>query len=433
LIEKSDLIGGRFATYDKDGFKLDVGCHMLANCDKGPFGKVLDICGCSDYVKWRYARKPSPVLFFNGERVKFPFEAYKMGFTKEDFRNFMRFYADLVQLSEEDYEKLDQVSISDYVSRYVKSDLAKGLVGYFSSIDFVTRDDETPIGEYARCLNEIARNKAVGYPVGGTGKIPEAYCRIIRERDGRVLTGTAVKKILVEDRKATGVVLANGERQKADLVISNAGIRDTVRFLVGEDKYPQAHTDRIRRYRYSYSTSTIKIALNEKLSSDSMIFYIGRRDLSAFENQMELTGELPDMAPSLMIPVVSNLDPESAPEGKQLMIAGGSCRMPHNAGAVVWKKWEKAIMNSLEVIFPDILEHILWTVATSPEDIDRFAGEDGSVIGIGQMLGQVGDNRPKILDEYVQNLYHCSADTGLHGIGGELAMDAAFRLYKHLG
>jgi phytoene dehydrogenase-like protein len=356
-----------------------------------------------------------------------------MGFTKEDFRNFMRFYADLVQLSEEDYEKLDQVSISDYVSRYVKSDLAKGLVGYFSSIDFVTRDDETPIGEYARCLNEIARNKAVGYPVGGTGKIPEAYCRIIRERDGRVLTGTAVKKILVEDRKATGVVLANGERQKADLVISNAGIRDTVRFLVGEDKYPQAHTDRIRRYRYSYSTSTIKIALNEKLSSDSMIFYIGRRDLSAFENQMELTGELPDMAPSLMIPVVSNLDPESAPEGKQLMIAGGSCRMPHNAGAVVWKKWEKAIMNSLEVIFPDILEHILWTVATSPEDIDRFAGEDGSVIGIGQMLGQVGDNRPKILDEYVQNLYHCSADTGLHGIGGELAMDAAFRLYKHLG
>ena len=42
LIEKTKLIGGRFATYEKDGFKLDIGCHMLANCDKGPLGKVLD-------------------------------------------------------------------------------------------------------------------------------------------------------------------------------------------------------------------------------------------------------------------------------------------------------------------------------------------------------------------------------------------------------
>ncbi len=145
LIEKSQWIGGRFATCDKEGFRLDVGCHMLANCDKGPFGRALDVCGCPDYVQWRYARKPSPVVFFNGQRIKFPFEAYKMGFSREEFGNFMRFYADLAQLSEEDCRKRDRVSISDYVSRYVNSDLARGLVGYFSSIYFVTRDDETPI------------------------------------------------------------------------------------------------------------------------------------------------------------------------------------------------------------------------------------------------------------------------------------------------
>ena len=31
LVEKSNLIGGRFAGLQKDGFHLDVGCHMLAN------------------------------------------------------------------------------------------------------------------------------------------------------------------------------------------------------------------------------------------------------------------------------------------------------------------------------------------------------------------------------------------------------------------
>jgi hypothetical protein len=35
-------------------------------------------------------------------------------------------------------------------------------------------------------------------------------------------------------------------------------------------------------------------------------------------------------------------------------------------------------------------------------------------------------------DPVVKNFYHCSADSGLNGIGGELASDAAMRLYRML-
>jgi prolycopene isomerase len=433
LIEKSKLIGGRFASYQNEGFKLDVGCHMLANCDKGLFGRALDICGCTGYVKWRYAVKPSPVVNFKGQRVRFPYDAEKMGVTKEASDRFMKFFFDISQLSDADCDRLNGVSIADYVSRYVDSNLARGLIIFFTSIYFVTRDDETPIGEYARCQNEIWRNKAVGYPIGGTGAVPGAYCRIIRECGGRVRTGTGVRRIVVENGRAAGVVLEDGERIGADIVISNATVRDTVNQLVGGDAYPAEFTDRVNRYRYSYSTSVIQIALNEKISNDSMIFYVGRSDLSEFERNIEETGDLPDAAPCLMIPVVSNMDPEAAPEGKQLIIVGASAKLPYNSDVAVWKKWEQAIMNSLEVVFPDIRRHILWTVSTTPQDIDHFGSEEGSVIGIGQIIGQVGEDRPPIVDPYVRNLYHCSADTGLHGIGGELAMDAAFRLYERLG
>lgn len=432
LIEKSGLIGGRFASYKKNGFKLDIGCHMLANCDKGPFGRALQICGCPDYVKWHYAQKPSPVVNFKGEKIHFPFEAHKMGFSQEEFANFMRFFSDTANLSHKECDGLCNVSIAEYVSRYVNSDLARGLIGYFSSIYFVTRDDQTPIGEYARCRNETSKNKAVGYPSGGTGAIPEAFCRIIKEHGGNVLTGIGVNNIIVENKKAKGVVLTDGKTQYADLVISNASLKDTLNFLVGKEHYPEDHIKKINSLKYSYCTSAIKIALDEKISDESMIFYIGRSDLSKHENEIEKTGILPDMAPSLMIPIVSNLDPESAPEGKQLIIAGGSARLPYNAGKVVWEKWEKAIMSSVEVVFPDIRKHILWTEATSPVDINNFSSEDGSVIGIGQIIGQVGENRPRIEDQYVKNLFHCGADTGMHGIGGELAMDAAFRLYERL-
>ena len=125
VYEKNNLIGGRFATYERDGFKLDVGCHMLANCDKGRLGQVLDICGCSDYVTWLYARKPSPIINFKGEWVKFPFEAHKLGFSQEDLEKFFRFYQDIGAFTEEDCLAHEDVSIRDFVGRYLDSGIAR--------------------------------------------------------------------------------------------------------------------------------------------------------------------------------------------------------------------------------------------------------------------------------------------------------------------
>ena len=74
----------------------------------------------------------------------------------------------------------------------------------------------------------------------------------------------------------------------------------------------------------------------------------------------------------------------------------------------------------------------MWTTYTSPTDIDNLFGENGNVIGIAQKVGQVGEDRPPIADPEIKNLFHCSADSGLHGIGGELAADSALQLYKTL-
>ena len=432
LIEKTKFIGGRFATYEKEGFKLDIGCHMLANCDKGPLGKVLSICKASDYVKWCYARRPSPVINFKGDFVKFPYELHKLGFTQEDMNNFIRFQADILSMSPEECDRHDNVSIRDFVSRYVDSDLARSLVGFFAAIYFVDKDDVLPVGEYARCQNEIAANKALGYPVGGTGAVPEAYCRIIEESGGKVMTRKGVNKIIVESGRVKGVELSNGEILDADLVISNASIRDTVLELVGEGLYPGSFVRRLKEYRYSFGTHVVKIALDKPITDQKMIFYIGHTDLMEVEEKMGDENWLPDSASHLMIPIISNLDPESAPEGKQLIFAGGGSRQPYTSGKEVWEKWDDAILASLKIVFPDIEKHILWKTSTSTTAINNLFGEEGSVIGISQTIGQVGKDRPPIIDPVIESLYHCSADTGLHGIGGELAADAALRLYDHL-
>jgi phytoene dehydrogenase-like protein len=67
LYEKNGLIGGRFASYTKEGFRLDIGCHMIANCEKGTMGQILDILGQPEAVtKVSSASSRGSVSMFSG-------------------------------------------------------------------------------------------------------------------------------------------------------------------------------------------------------------------------------------------------------------------------------------------------------------------------------------------------------------------------------
>ncbi len=88
------------------------------------------------------------------------------------------------------------------------------------------------------------------------------------------------------------------------------------------------------------------------------------------------------------------------------------------------------MLATLEDIFPGINDKILWLDYSHPGTIRKLFGEDGNIIGVGQTLGQVGANRPPMRDPAAANLYHCCADTGRHGIGGELAADSALNLFE---
>lgn len=64
----------------------------------------------------------------------------------------------------------------------------------------------------------LARN---GLAKGGTQSLPDALSALIVESGGEVITGSAVKKILVSDGRARGVRLANGnEVEAAEAVVS---------------------------------------------------------------------------------------------------------------------------------------------------------------------------------------------------------------------
>ena len=165
--------------------------------------------------------------------------------------------------------------------------------------------------------------------------------------------------------------------------------------------------------------------LKEKITDEKFMMFIAHPDADEYE-RMLAGGQVPEKV-NLMIPIISNLDPTTAPPGRQLIIAGSLLAIKPD-----WKAWETAVMNSVRMVFPDIEEHILFTEATSPETVDKLVGEKGAVIGLAQTVDQVGSRRISQKTP-VQNLYLVGSEAGGWGIGTELAANSALELNAEIG
>jgi phytoene dehydrogenase-like protein len=431
VLEKNGITGGRFHTYARDGFNIDVGCHGIANSDKGRIGEVLRRIGQFENVKWHYTQKPGPIYIYKGQKLKFPSQMDRLGIPPEEIGQIVKLYQDVMAMGEADFAALDDIDMGTFLRRYSSNERLLTVFGFIAAIYFCVDLTVTPAGEWARCQQEILMSRASGYPEGGTGAITNAMLRAVAEKGGEVRPLAPVEKVAVEDGAATGVILKGGEKIAADLVISNAGIKCNVLELIGPEVYPETFVDRVTGYTYTDTNFTVKIALDAPITDEKFIFYIGREDIDGSIAEAR-SGEIPKEIGFMMIPVISNMDATAAPPGRQLLLAGTGCWHDPDSPREHWEKWRDACLTTLEKIFPDLRQHILWVEYSHPGTIKNLFGEEGNIIGVGQVLGQVGAQRPPIVDPVVRNFYHCCADTGRHGIGGELAADSALALWDIL-
>ena len=95
------------------------------------------------------------------------------------------------------------------------------------------------------------------------------------------------------------------------------------------------------------------------------------------------------------------------------------------------KELTEAMVRTAETIIPGLRQHIMWTNTMTPEDIKNMLGEEGTAIGIAQMVGQVGDKRPKI-NTPIEGLYIVGGEAGGTGVGIELCINSAIEFIdKH--
>ena len=422
IVEKNGNVGGRCSTYEKEGFKIDIGVHSFARSDKGPLGKVLEKIGMKDAINWSTLKGGEGRYYYKGDFYGLPREFTKL-IPKSDLMGLLKLVEEATKLK--DTSKLDGVEVQSWLNEYTTNSLVHKYISIMCGLYFVIPYYQASTGEFIRCLTTLNKYQKIGYPEGGCISIPLAFLDGMKKNGGKLMIKHKVTKILVEDEEVKGVELDNGDQITSKLVISNGGIKNTVFDLVGSKHFENDFLKKINELEYSLSALTLKIALKKRINPYKMVVLIGLEDTEDYYNAI-MNGKVPEDI-DYFIPIPSNYHRSMAPEGKQLLTAGTF--VPRINFEQNKDKWIENSMNSLENVFPGLSENMLWYDITTPEDIYNSYGKEASVIGVSQIVNQVGINRPSV-SLPIKGLYMVGGDAGGWGIGTELAAQSAFECFN---
>ena len=447
LFERDVILGGRCASYKKEDpegrtWTFDVGCHIFSTCDLGPLGEIADRCGKT--IRWSYTKNPGPRVNVMGMELSGLARSKKKKSDSKKKRKNMTEYLRSIQI--EDTWQYDEVPLIQFLDDFYgpkKSAVLKLMYSMNAGVMFGTDPHSTSTGEFLRCMADNYQKMSMGYPIGGTGIIPETYCDVIQENGGKILLGKEgrVKKIIIENDEVKGIEAGpDSEFFEADLVIANSDIKTTVFKLVGEKYFPKDYVEYVKNLKWGGQVCSVKIGIDTVITDQKMLTYVPKMDQEGDLQKMiadpENIGKLdfgsqgvPERTALLIVPI-SNHDPTLAPEGCQNIHAV----TPTAFGSMIkWskadeKKWEQTCINTFESLWPGIKEHVVIEEYVSTSHLEARFGKEGAGTGIAQSIDQVGKKRPS-MQSPIKGLYYCSGDAGGWGIGTELPARSALELF----
>lgn len=99
--------------------------------------------------------------------------------------------------------------------------------------DYGLPPSQASFGIHAMVVNHYLRG--AGYPVGGSARIAAEIIPEIEEAGGAVVVGAEVAEILMENGRAVGVRMVDDSEFRAPIIISDAGVPNTVHRLLPPD------------------------------------------------------------------------------------------------------------------------------------------------------------------------------------------------------
>lgn len=391
VFEQLGFIGGRYTELDYRGYRITTGAWTPPG-PRSNIGRFLEGVGAS--VEWITLRQTGGDLF----HIRFADGRHYRSLDEFLSRRELLAYARAMAQGRKN-APADRDALG-YVRSFVDNPDLLGVVDANIATASGLRASEVPASEFVHItltMRDIGLD--FGYPRGGPRAIVEALAGVIREHGGRIFTRAPVRRIAVEDGRATGVVLSNGTFVRAGKVIHNGGVGRFVE-LVGAEALPRDYLDRLKGLKGVECGALVVGTRSPLYEGTPMLITPGfRRVVGMFEPTF--------------------FDPDVAPPHRRMYDVFFLVRSPDRSAEL------SAALRDLRDMFPrfdDVAE-----VVVPMFFVGRWPGTE-----TGQYIGQVGEQR---LDPRtpLENLYLVGMDLKGSGVAGDLIPVGVNRLLDVIG
>ena len=457
VFEQFPTPGGVTATVKQDGFGWDIGPLLLEGFAPGDKGRaILEELGVSEQVPcvhedrglampgfalWKPQEYEGP--YWRRERLKnlFPEENAALD-------RYYRFYDRMIRLmslgrrSETArglsalWLKLRMLFSFQFVKKYVNWNGGQLMDAFFKSpalktfflgivADFVTAPSEFPALGVPSIHLETAFDKRIPtypgtrsaqtgytYILGGCQALVNAVMGVITANGGKVLTGTPVRRILIEKNRSTGVELADGRIETADVVLASGGMKEVFFDLVGCENIPAELTDQIESNRLMESVLMVQLGIDfdpTPYQPAALCYYYKTQDLEGAVQRLRM-GDYHEGREGFLIYVPSLHSPSLAPSGKHAVTIYTVA--PDTLAEGSWSARREELADKLiaeaEVHIPGLREHTLTSLVLTPDDFRRRTHQKHhSFGGVPPVIG----NKPPAHKTPIEGLWFIGAQS----------------------
>ena len=422
VYEQFSEIGGVTATLRKDGFGWDLGPLLLEGFGPDePAGQVLSELGLSrkggaspvrlaredrgvafpDFSLWKPAQYGGP--YWRRERLKqlFPDESDGLDRYYQFYDQMMDLLA-LVRRSEQAsgptalrlkahmwlaFQKIKFMqdwSAQQVMDHFFRRQELKALYTGILA-DFVVRPSQFPGLGIPSVNVETAFDKRIPlqvsragprpsyhYILGGCGQLVAAMADMVRAGGGHIRTNAPVRQIVVENSQVTGVVLNDGHREPADLVLPSGGACETFFGLIGREHLPADFVARVDNVAFMESVLMVHVGIDldpTPYQPAALCYYYNTYEVEGGVSRCQ-SGEYHEGRDGFLIYIPSLHSPELAPPGHHAVTIYTIAPNHLREGTWTDRRQELAdrLLAEAEKALPRLREHVRTQIILTPDD-----------------------------------------------------------------
>jgi phytoene dehydrogenase-like protein len=411
VLDRAPYLGGRGMAVPDEGFKLNLGGHLLEDSGSG-ITKVFEYLGKT----LGHGPANTDMNVWDHERERWGSIRDRYSGNKDELKKVIKA---LLDTPYEELDKWDDRSLREWILQHTSDQGVIDLFEFIAVLECMTEDwwDHSASDNlYVRKMHYSEKRMAAYsfWPEQGWDGLFQDLADALTENGGDLRLGTSVERVAIENRVVKGVEIARQPRIlpnekfedeliEADAVISTLPVWHVLR-VVPEWVLPDWYVAQIRYM----AQDKFRIAwLGLYLAVDEPAPVLDRRELATWLH-----------APTSHVPgflfEMTALDPTTAPEGKYLYVVGGI--VPGEKGTD-----DRFLKDAFEKFEQDIGS--MYPGLANPTWRRRHMVYEPS-FGVIQKPGLVGMYRPHFRAPNIEGLWFASETFRSRGIGVDRASRA---------